>query len=163
MPCIQVLEDVDEMLPVEGYPMENGDIYLTQHLTMDKDKEKVLKMTSLYDIVFSFIFGSTFNLKLKLGYAKAAHRIALSYYAWNWSKSLCAVVWWLCGVAWKPIIVFTLDKAEQYLHFSLTEAIFDSQISQLEGVWKLGQFNLLEAMHLYYGIMAMTEDSLGAS
>ena len=49
------------------------------------------------------------------------------------------------------------------LHFSLTEAIFDSQISQLEGVWKLGQFNLLEAMHLYYGIMAMTEDSLGAS
>ena len=44
------MEDVDEMLPVEGYPMENGGIYLTQHLTVDKDKEKVLKMTILYDM-----------------------------------------------------------------------------------------------------------------
>ena len=50
MPFIQVMEDMDEMLPVEGYPMENGEVYLTQHLTKDTDKEKVLEMTSLYAI-----------------------------------------------------------------------------------------------------------------
>ena len=32
-----------------------------------------------------------------LGYPKAVHQISMSYYAWNWSKSLCAV-WWGGGV-----------------------------------------------------------------
>ena len=34
----------------------------------------------------------------------------MSYYARNMSKSLCAVVWRGC----KPIIVFSLDQAEQF-------------------------------------------------
>ena len=38
-----------------------------------------------------------------LGYAKAIHWISMSYYAWNWSKSLCAVgvvVLGGCGGGW---------------------------------------------------------------
>ena len=28
---------------------------------------------------------------VQLGHSKAVLRISMSYYAWNWSKSLCAV------------------------------------------------------------------------
>ena len=51
---------------------------------------------------------------VQLGHSKAVLRISMSFYAWNWSKSLCAVVvggwvvWWF-----KPIIVFSLVQAEQ--------------------------------------------------
>ena len=43
----------------------------------------------------------------------------MSYYEWNWPKSLCAVggwVWWVggVGVVCKPIIVFSLVQAEQF-------------------------------------------------
>ena len=37
---------------------------------------------------------------------------SMSYYAWNWSKSLCAVVG-VVGVVCKPIIVFSLVQSEQ--------------------------------------------------
>ena len=39
----------------------------------------------------------------------------MSYYAWNWSKSLCGMVWWFGGVVvvWKPILVFSLAQTEQ--------------------------------------------------
>ena len=36
----------------------------------------------------------------------------MSCYAWNWSKSLCAV-WWVC----KPIVVLSLVQAEQKQEF----------------------------------------------
>ena len=32
-----------------------------------------------------------------LGYPKAVHQISMSYYAWIWSKSLCAARWVRCG------------------------------------------------------------------
>ena len=39
----------------------------------------------------------------------------MSYYVWNWSKSLCAVRCggWMGGLWCKPIIVFSLVQAEQ--------------------------------------------------
>ena len=45
---------------------------------------------------------------------EAVYRISISCYACNWSKSLwCGgvVVWWV--VVFKPILVFSLAKAEQ--------------------------------------------------
>ena len=35
---------------------------------------------------------------VKLGYAKAVHRISMSYHTWNWSKSLCGGGGMLGGV-----------------------------------------------------------------
>ena len=47
-----------------------------------------------------------------LCYITAVYQISISYYAWNMSKSLCAVwvVWWWL----KPIIVLSLAQAEQF-------------------------------------------------
>ena len=63
----------------------------------------LLNRTSLNALLFSLIFSSIFRLILvrfflqefvQLGYAEAAYRISMSYYAWNWSKSLW---WWWYG------------------------------------------------------------------
>ena len=61
---------------------------------------------------------------VQLGHTKAANRIVMSYYAWNWFKSLCAVVVWWC----KPIIVFSLVKGEQYEYYLISQNLMNSQM-----------------------------------
>ena len=39
----------------------------------------------------------------------------MSYYFWNWSKSLCGAVG-VVGVVCKPILVFSLAQAEQLMY-----------------------------------------------
>ena len=55
-----------------------------------------------------------FTETVYLCYAKAVYQVLMFYHAWNWLKSLwwcgvVVVVWWL-----KPILVFSLAKAEQH-------------------------------------------------
>ena len=80
---------------------------------------KIFFFKILFEIFLRFflsffweIFYSS-NLGL-LWFDLVVYQVSTFYYVWNWSKSLCAgvvvVVWWWL----KPIIVFSLVKADQF-------------------------------------------------